>query len=146
MKAIPTFCPNLTDDLAIFAIAGFGPLKAQWISGLNNIFYMFSTLICVFTLDRIGRRWTLYWGAVAQGIAMFLGGGLIRGGLKAAASGSASAPEWGAGAASMVFIYTFVFGATWLTVPWLYPAEIFPICVRAKGNAWGVVGWSIGCA
>lgn len=72
--------------------------------------------------------------------------GLIRGGLQATASGSASAPEWGAGAASMVFIYTFVFGATWLTVPWLYPAEIFPICVRAKGNAWGVVGWSIGCA
>ncbi|KAK3046129.1 hypothetical protein LTR09_012355 [Extremus antarcticus] len=37
-----------------------------------------------------------------------------------------------------------VFGATWLTVPWLYPAEIFPLQVRAKGNAWGVVGWSIG--
>ena len=58
----------------IFAIAGYSPLKAQWISGLNNVFYMFSTLICVFTLDRIGRRWTLYWGSVAQGIAMFLGG------------------------------------------------------------------------
>jgi hypothetical protein len=25
-----------------------------------------------------------------------------------------------------------------------YPAEIFPLEVRAKGNAWGVVGWSIG--
>ncbi|KAL8862201.1 MAG: hypothetical protein Q9198_010497 [Flavoplaca austrocitrina] len=36
------------------------------------------------------------------------------------------------------------FGATWLTVPWLYPAEIFPLEVRARGNAWGVVGWSIG--
>jgi hypothetical protein len=44
----------------------------------------------------------------------------------------------------MVFIFTAVFGATWLTVPWLYPAEIFPLEVRAKGNAWGVVGWSIG--
>lgn len=131
---------------AIFSIAGFGPLKSQWVSGLNNIFYMFATLICVFTLDRIGRRWTLYWGSAAQGIAMFLGGGLIRRGLQATATDSPSAPSWGAGAASMVFIYTFVFGATWLTVPWLYPAEIFPICVRAKGNAWGVVGWSIGCA
>lgn len=132
-------------DAAIFAIAGYGALKAQWISGLNNIFYMFSTLICVFTLDRIGRRWTLYWGAVAQGIVMFLGGGLIRLGLNATASGDSAAAGYGAGAASMVFLYTFVFGATWLTVPWLYPAEIFPLCVRAKGNAWGVVGWSIGC-
>lgn len=130
---------------AIFAIAGFGPDKAQWISGLNNIFYMFATLICVFTIDRIGRRWTLYWGSVGQGIAMFLVGGLSRGGLDATASGhTASATSFGAAAAAMVFIYTFVFGATWLTVPWLYPAEIFPLQVRAKGNAWGVVGWSIG--
>jgi hypothetical protein len=61
----------------------------------------------------------------------------------------------------MIFIFTSVFGATWLTgtfnpssplahipltspVPWLYPAEIFPLAVRARGNAWGVVGWSIG--
>lgn len=29
-------------------------------------------------------------------------------------------------------------------MPWLYPAEIFPLEIRAKGNAWGVVGWSIG--
>jgi hypothetical protein len=47
-------------DVAIFSIAGFGSQKAQWIAGLNNIFYTFSTLICVFTLDRIGRRWTLW--------------------------------------------------------------------------------------
>jgi hypothetical protein len=71
---------------------------------------------------------------------MFLAGGLARGGL--------DHPEnqgpWGIGATFMVYLYTFVFGATWLTVPWLYPAEIFPLKVRAKGNAWGVVGWSLG--
>ena len=44
----------------------------------------------------------------------------------------------------MIFLFTATFGATWLTVPWLYPAEIFPLEVRAKGNAWGVVGWSLG--
>jgi MFS family permease len=129
----------------IFRIAGFGQDKSQWISGLNNIFYMFATLICVFTLDRIGRRWTLYWGAVAQGIAMFLAGGFSRLGQNARDGGNISlANSYGAAAASFVFIFTSVFGATWLTVPWLYPAEIFPLQVRAKGNAWGVVGWSIG--
>ncbi|KAL1583441.1 hypothetical protein WHR41_07597 [Cladosporium halotolerans] len=129
----------------IFRIAGFNSEKSQWISGLNNVFYMFSTLICVFTLDRIGRRWTLYWGAVGQGIAMFLAGGMARAGLDARAAGNtASADSYGAAAASFVYIFTFVFGATWLTVPWLYPAEIFPLEVRAKGNAFGVVGWSIG--
>jgi hypothetical protein len=28
----------------IFRIAGFDATKSQWVSGLNNIFYMFSTL------------------------------------------------------------------------------------------------------
>ncbi|KAI0004764.1 general substrate transporter [Xylariaceae sp. FL0662B] len=129
----------------IFRIAGFDTIKSQWISGLNNIFYMFATLICVFTLDRIGRRWTLYWGAVGQGIAMFLAGAFSHLGQEASRNGDISkANSYGAAAASFVFIFTSVFGATWLTVPWLYPAEIFPLQVRAKGNAWGVFGWSIG--
>jgi sugar porter (SP) family MFS transporter len=129
----------------IFRISGFDTNKSQWFSGLNNIFYMFSTIICVLTLDRIGRRYTLYWGSIGQGIAMFLAGGFSRLGIDARDAGDlAKANSYGAAAASMVVIFTFVFGATWLTVPWLYPAEIFPLAVRAKGNAWGVVGWSIG--
>lgn len=129
----------------IFRIAGFDTDKSQWISGLNNIFYMFATLICVFTLDKIGRRWTLYWGAVGQGISMFLAAAFSKLGQDARAAGDDSkASAYGAAAASFVFIFTSVFGATWLTVPWLYPAEIFPLHVRAKGNAWGVFGWSIG--
>ncbi|KAJ5087464.1 hypothetical protein N7456_011080 [Penicillium angulare] len=114
----------------IFKIAGFDSQKTMWISGLNNIFYAFATLICVVTLDRIGRRWTLWWGAAGQAAAMFLAGGMARGGI---ANPDNQAP-WGIAATSMVYLYTFVFGATWLTVPWLYPAEIFPLKVRAKGN------------
>ncbi|KAE8330932.1 general substrate transporter [Aspergillus sergii] len=124
----------------IFRIAGFDSQKTMWISGLNNIFYAFATTICVFTIDRFGRRWTLWWGAVGQAIAMFAAGGLARGG----ADHLNNQGPWGIGATAMVYLYTFVFGATWLTVPWLYPAEIFPLKVRAKGSAWGVVGWSLG--
>ncbi|KFY78331.1 hypothetical protein V499_02486 [Pseudogymnoascus sp. VKM F-103] len=129
----------------IFRMAGFDARKSQWISGLNNIFYMFATLVCVFTLDRIGRRKTLYWGSIVQGIAMLLAGGFSAIGLEAATAGNTGrASAFGAAGASMVFIFTSTFGATWLTVPWLYPAEIFPLAIRAKGNALGVVGWSIG--
>ena len=78
-----------------------------------------------------------------QGISLFLAGGFSRIALDASA-GSSRSNSYGIGAVSMVFLFTFAFGATWLTVPWLYPAEIFPLEVRAKGNAWGVVGWSIG--
>ncbi|KAF5520445.1 Sugar transporter STL1 [Colletotrichum aenigma] len=125
----------------IFTIAGISSEQRLWVSGVNNITYMFATLICVFTLDRIGRRWTLYWGAAGQGICMFCAGGLARATLNADPGNRSGL---GGAATFFVFLYTAIFGATWLTVPWLYPAEIFPLQVRAKGNAWGVVGWSIG--
>ena len=127
----------------IFTIAGVSAADRLWISGLNDITYMFATLICVFTLDRIGRRWTLYWGSVGQGICMFCAGGLARATINAKANGTSTSGV-GGGAIFFVFLFTAIFGATWLTVPWLYPAEIFPLEVRARGNAWGVVGWSIG--
>ena len=56
------------------------------------------------------------------------------------------------------------FQITWLVVPWVYPTEIFPLAIRAKGNAFGIIGtlseagdfgevtetdivagWSLGC-
>lgn len=94
---------------------------------------------------------------------MFLAGGFSRLAINAREAGhSDKAASFGAAAAAMIFIFTSVFGATWLTgmsydgmrsgerltliyvVPWIYPAEIYPLAVRARGNAWGVVGWSIG--
>ncbi|KAH0344599.1 general substrate transporter, partial [Aureobasidium melanogenum] len=129
----------------IFSIAGYSSSKSQWLSGLNNIFYTISTLICVFTLDRIGRRRTLFWGSIGQAIAMFLAGGFCNLAINASAEDNESAlSRFGAAATAMVYIFTFIFGATWLTVPWIYPAETFPLQVRAKGTAWGVVGWSLG--
>jgi hypothetical protein len=32
--------------------------------------------------------------------------------------------------------------ATWLSVPWVYPSEIFPLATRSRGNAFGIVGES----
>jgi hypothetical protein len=75
---------------------------------------MMSTLICVFTLDKIGRRWTLYWGSVGQAIALFLAGGLSK--VAKDTSGNTSTQS-GNAAVAMVFLFTVIFGATWLTVP-----------------------------
>ncbi|KAG9089007.1 hypothetical protein FRC06_001745 [Ceratobasidium sp. 370] len=136
IAAVTVYAPR------IFSGAGYTQNKSNLLAGVNNITYMLSTLVAVYTLDRIGRRWTLYWGSVGQGIAMFLAGGFSR--LTFDAAGTSKQSQYGAAAAFFVFLYTFVFGATWLTVPWLYPTEIFPLECRARGNSWGVVGWSIG--
>jgi len=48
------------------------------------------------------------------------------------AGDTGKASSYGNAAVSMVFIFTSVFGATWFTVPWLYPAEIFPLQVQGQ--------------
>lgn len=87
---------------------------------------MISTLVCVFTLDRIGRRMTLYWGAVVQGIALILAGVFT----KLTTDHTDKSNQYGGAAVFFVFLYTAAFGATWLTVPWLYPT-VSPITTHS---------------
>lgn len=54
------------------------------------------------------------------------------------------AEQYGTGAAAMVFLYVVVFSSSWLMIPFIYPTEIFPTWLRAKGNAFGVAGWAVG--
>ena len=83
---------------------------------------------------------TMVWGCVGMALILLIAGILD----KYAQMKGPNQRAFGAGVATMTFLYTATFGATWLTTPWLYPTEIFPLNVRAKGGAWSVVGWSIG--
>ncbi|KAG0748442.1 hypothetical protein G6F23_001898 [Rhizopus arrhizus] len=125
----------------VFQSAGFSERTSQLLSGINDITYMLSTLVAVFTLDKWGRRFTLFYGAVCQGISLILVAVLTKPDIMAQ-----NPLGYGIGATVFTFLYTAFFGMTWLTVPWLYPVEIYPTKVRAKGGAWSVVGWSIGNA
>ena len=124
----------------LFSNAGFSDELSKLLAGFNNISYMFSVIFAVYTLDRFGRRSTMVWGAVGMALILLIAGILD----KFAQEPGPSQKAYGAGVAAMTFLYTATFGATWLTTPWLYPTEIFPLNVRAKGGAWSVVGWSIG--
>ncbi len=84
----------------------------------------------------------MVWGAVGMAVELLIAGILD----KYAQIQGPNQRSFGAGVATLTFLYTATFGAAWLTTPWLYPTEIFPLNVRAKGGAWSVVGWSIGNA
>ncbi|KAK3669859.1 hypothetical protein LTR78_010240 [Recurvomyces mirabilis] len=123
----------------LFKVAGFGDHKSQLLTGFQNLVTMICCVLAIFTIDRFGRRPALIVGGFGQSLCFFLLGALSK---VAADRNSAS---FGAAAGSFIFIYDFVFATTWLSVPWVYPTEIFPLVIRAKGNAFGIVGWSIGC-
>ncbi|KAF2272053.1 putative MFS sugar transporter [Westerdykella ornata] len=124
----------------IFRTAGFDDIKSNWLSALNMMVGILGTAIAAFTIDRVGRRRTLYWGAVALSIILFTMGGLYRGAL----NHPDKAEQYGTAAAAMVFVYVLIFSSSWLMIPFIYPTEIFPTWLRAKGNAFGVAGWAVG--
>ena len=125
----------------LFQQAGFSAQKAAWLSGLCNTFGIVGTAASIFTIDRFGRRKSLYFGFVIQGAVLMLSGGLSRLGEQHPNNAGA----YGAAAAAMVFIYTFFFAQTVLMIAFLYPTEIWPQEMRARGNSYGVFGWAVGC-
>lgn len=124
----------------IFATAGFNPRTSSALSACLMIVGIIGTAIAAKTLDRVGRRRTLYWGAISLSIILFIIGGLFRGSI----NNPQNAKAYGAAATAFVFLYLLVFSSSWLMIPFIYPTEIFPTWLRAKGNAFGVAGWAIG--
>ncbi|CCF48660.1 hypothetical protein NDA11_000044 [Ustilago hordei] len=133
----------------VFRSGGFNDTLARLLSGFNDVSYMFSVFISVFTLDRTGRRKTLFIGNVIMGVSLFIAGVAAKYALQYGPDSPTAdiqlAKQWGAALATMIFIYTAAFGGIgWLCVPWLYPTEIFPLFIRARGGAVSVFGWSLG--
>lgn len=78
-----------------------------------------------FLVERVGRRKLFLWGTVGQCLSMVITFGALIPDTEQASKGAAVG----------LFTYIAFFGATWLPLPWLYPAEINPLKTRAKANA-----------
>jgi Sugar (and other) transporter len=125
----------------LFQQAGFSADKVSWLSGLYNTFGIVGTAASVLTVDRFGRRKSLYFGFVIQGEVLLLSGGLSR--LGELHPNNAAA--YGAASVAFVFVYTFFFAQTVLMIAFIYLTEIWPQEMRAIGNSFGVFGWAVGC-
>ncbi|EON96387.1 putative sugar transporter stl1 protein [Phaeoacremonium minimum UCRPA7] len=95
------------------------------LGGVNMIVYAIFATVSWFVIERVGRRKLFLIGTVGQMLSMVLVFACLIPGTKSAAKGSAVG----------LFTYIAFFGATWLPLPWLYPAEVNPIRTRAKANA-----------
>jgi sugar porter (SP) family MFS transporter len=95
------------------------------LGGVNMIVYAIFATSSWFLIERVGRRKLFLWGTVGQMVSMLITFACLIPGT----------PEAAKGAAVGLFTYIASFGATWLPLPWLYPAEISPIKTRAKANA-----------
>jgi sugar porter (SP) family MFS transporter len=127
---------------SLFAASGASPDKIGWMSGLVQTFGFLGTLAAAPVVDRFGRRMTFYVGLCIQLTVLFLSAAFAK--YANERTGTSSGEQFGTAAAAMVFIYQFFFCQTTLVVCWVYPTEIWPQEIRAKGNAFGILGWAMG--
>lgn len=107
----------------VFEQAGWHGRNAILMTGINAISYLLSTIPPWYVVDRWGRRPILLTGAVTMAAALSAIAYFININIK-------STPTL---VVIFVMIYNAAFGASWGPIPWLYPPEILPLSIRAKG-------------
>lgn len=107
---------------------------ALLLGGVNMIVYSIFATTSWFIIERAGRRQLFLWGTMGQMCSMIIVFAcLLPGSIHGQDSQIGINAAKGAGVG--LFTYIAFFGATWLPLPWLYPAEINPLRTRARANA-----------
>ncbi|KAJ5836155.1 Mitochondrial substrate/solute carrier [Penicillium robsamsonii] len=107
----------------VFEQAGWAGRDAILMTGINGISYLLSTIPPWYLVDRWGRRPILLSGAIAMLISLSLISYFIY----------IEIPATPTLTVIFVMLYNAAFGASWGPIPWLYPPEILPLSIRAKG-------------
>lgn len=100
----------------IFKNVGLSDFLAQLLAAVMNTMFALGTYPLPITIERFGRRKTLFWSAFVCAILMTIFVILI--GMPNATVGK----QWAA--AAMICVWNMVFGYGWIGVPWLYGPEV----------------------
>lgn len=119
-NAVIYFCPLLFQNSL-----GMTHNMSMLLGGVNMVVYAFFACFSWFTIERVGRRRLFMYGTLGQTLSMVIIFACLIPDTEATARGATVG----------LFTYIAAFGATWLPLPWLYPAELNPIKTRAKANA-----------
>ncbi|KAJ9144115.1 MFS monosaccharide transporter [Pleurostoma richardsiae] len=134
---ISTYAPEM------FGLAGYTGNKPTLLAGGNFFGYTASVALAIYLSDRVGRRKLILWGSSLMCAVLIAGGVLSHEVIITQTSNPSQASRCGAGVTAVLYIYTFIYGSTWLTTCWVYPTEVFPLASRAKGTALATIAFSL---
>ncbi|KAJ5380658.1 uncharacterized protein N7496_003086 [Penicillium cataractarum] len=120
--------------------AGYSDIKQNGLAGGINTIGIIGTIISAQIIDLLGRRVCLMGGAGVLFAVNLIAGAVYEGSLHHPEKAAQYAP----GAVTMLFLFNLGYAATWGTVAFLLPTEIFPSDLRAQGNGFGITGWALG--
>ncbi|KXS94889.1 hypothetical protein AC578_1675 [Pseudocercospora eumusae] len=109
---------------------GLSPFLSRLLAALNGTEYFMASWIAIFTIEKIGRRKLMLFGAAGQAASM-----AILAGTTSVPTDNPNSQKYGIAAAVFLFVFNSFFAVGWLGMTWLYPAEITPLSIRAPANA-----------
>ncbi|KAI9693489.1 MAG: hypothetical protein M1820_009225 [Bogoriella megaspora] len=107
----------------MFALAGYSSNKSALLAGGNFFGYTASLAAAIYLADHFGRRKMMLAGSSAMGVILIIGGILSHEVTRSKIADPNRTQGYGAGVAAILYIYTFLYGSTWLTTCWVYPTE-----------------------
>ena len=116
--------------------AGYTTLTQNGLAGGLNTVGILGTIISATIVDKLGRRPCLMAGAFGLFAVNLIAASLY----EASRQQPAKAAQFAPAAVTMLFLFNVVYAATWGTVAFLIPTEIFPSRMRAQGNGFGITG------
>ncbi|KAG7908130.1 hypothetical protein KL906_003547 [Ogataea polymorpha] len=107
---------------------GLSSLNSRILAAANGTEYFLAAWFAFFTIERVGRRRLMIWGTTGQFLTM----GILTGCVWGAEHGNSKAAI---AAAVFLFVFNSCFAVGWLSMNWLYPAEITALSTRLPANA-----------
>ena len=99
----------------MFSLSGFKGNLPALLAGFNFFGYIIALGTAIFLADRIGRRKMMLTGCAGMGTVLIIGGILSHKTVQSATTDPGKTHAYGAGVAAILYMYTFIYGATWLT-------------------------------
>ncbi|KAL4889306.1 general substrate transporter [Aspergillus ambiguus] len=134
ITAVTAYSPVLLSQ------AGYSELTQNGLAGGLNTIGILGTIISALIVDRIGRRKCLMLGSTILFVVELVAGSVY----EASIHQPDKADQFAPAAVAMLFLFNLGYAATWGTVAFLIPTEIFPSDLRAQGNGFGITGWAVG--
>jgi sugar porter (SP) family MFS transporter len=111
---IATYAPEM------FKLSGFAGDTPALLAGGNFISYTASLAVAIWLSDHVGRRKLMLSGSFLMGIVLIVGAVLCHE-VEVYAGDTGKAKQYGAGVATVLYVYTVLYGSTWLTTCKLNP-------------------------
>lgn len=134
ITAVTAYAPVL------LSAAGYDRLTQNGLTGGLSTVGIVGTIISAQIVDRLGRRKCLMGGSFALFVVNLVAACVYEGARAHPERSSSFAPA----AVTMLFLFNICYAATWGTVAFLIPTEIWSSDMRAQGNGFGITGWAIG--